>query len=120
MLVSPSNPDALSRRLLAKLQEDRSGNLDDSCIDQIDGNTPQADMEIHDGLGTSSEKAEEEEKETTVTVAVTADATDTAAVTKLSNNYLRELWEWADNFRIDSARWERWIQRVRWFLSHQP
>ena len=107
MLVSPSNPDALSRRLLAKLQEDRSGNLDDSCIDQIDGNTPQADMEIHDGLGTSSEKAEEEEKENTVAVAVTADATDTAAVTELSNNYLRELWEWADNFRIDSARWER-------------
>ena len=104
MLVSPSNPDALSRRLLAKLQEDRSGKLD-SCIDQIDGNTPQADMEKHDGLGTSSEKAEEEEKENTVAVAVMASATDTAAVTELSNNYLRELWEWADNFRIDSARW---------------
>ena len=56
---------------------------------------------------TSSKKAEEEEKENTVAVAVTADATDTAAVTELSNNYLRELWEWADNFRIDSARWER-------------
>ena len=43
----------------------------------------------------------------TVAVAVTAAATDTAAVTELCINFLRDLWELANNFRIDIARLER-------------